>query len=106
MNNTYDNVTDEDIIAILIEHDPIGLQSIGAPLDEYMSEAHAIRHRLVDDFSFQTILILVYSVFVFYFDPILAGHVNNYISITKKIMALKKKPETKISPQLKLVVSN
>ncbi len=102
---TFENVTVSDVLDVLRRHDPVALHSIGAPLDEYTVEAEAIHARLNDDCELETLLITVYSVFVYYFDPTLAGHVNNYRDITQDIMLLKGKPKPK-PPQLKLVVSN
>jgi hypothetical protein len=57
----------EQIEAILVRHDPVKLIAIGAPKDEYSSEAHMIWERTSRHFALEKIHDIVYEVFVHQF---------------------------------------
>lgn len=116
---TLNNLTPKIILDILIKHDPIGLHELGAPADEYMVEAEQIYDRVIDprisnfkcqikecSFSIEehlAVLIenIVYSVFVFNFDPIIAGASSPYKSIASDILSKSKECTSK--PRLRLI---
>lgn len=54
----------EQIEAVLIKHDPVGLIKIGAPSDEYLSEAQMIYERTTRHFALEKIHIVIYDVFI------------------------------------------
>ena len=53
----------DKIEAILVKHDPVALVKIGAPLDEYSSEARLIFNHLDQSYSVEKIQSLVYEIF-------------------------------------------
>lgn len=53
----------EKIEAILAKHDPVGLIKMGAPQDEYSSEAQMIWERTTRHFSLDKIHNIIYEVF-------------------------------------------
>jgi hypothetical protein len=54
----------EQIEAILVKHDPVGLIKIGAPRDEYSSEAQIIYERTHQHFALEKIHVIIYDVFI------------------------------------------
>jgi hypothetical protein len=53
----------DKIEIILAQHDPVALIKMGAPLDEYSSEAQMIFDNLDESFSVEKIQHLVYDIF-------------------------------------------
>jgi len=60
-------VTAEDISAILFEHDIVKLASMGAPSDEYSSEARMIAEGMDECESIEELAELIASVFTKHF---------------------------------------
>lgn len=54
----------EKIEAILVKHDPVKLINMGAPTDEYSSEAQMIWERTTRHFSQKKIHEIIYEVFI------------------------------------------
>jgi hypothetical protein len=79
---------------ILVRHDPIGLIKMGAPQDEYDSEAQMICERTTKHFSREKIHQIIHEVFVHQFDDgkkglkSIAGPYDNYKAIALEIKAL------------------
>jgi len=57
----------EKIEAILVKYDPVNLIKIGAPLDEYSSEAQMIWERTTRHFALEKIHDIIYEAFVHQF---------------------------------------
>ncbi len=70
---------------LLIKHDPQGLLKMGAPKDEYSSEAEMIAVQLSDCKSAHDIKELIYAVFIIQFSFKTAGGIQNYWSIAHDI---------------------
>lgn len=83
-------MTKQEISKLLYRHDPMGLARIGAPSDEYDSEAEDIAKQL-RALSFENeIQELVHQVFVKWFDNdnpkvMLAGPIEKYAEIAREI---------------------
>lgn len=77
-----------DIEAILVKHDPQGLIAIGAPLDEYESEAEMVFDAIAnhnDLISVDRLMDILHSVFVLQFDSMMAGNRESYRAIAEEI---------------------
>ncbi len=78
------------IVEVLLEkYDPMGLMAIGAPKNEYCTEAQEIVSNLNKDQSHLSILFMVYRIFIRQFDFITAGSIFNYTSISKELYQLR-----------------
>lgn len=79
------------ILEVLSEHDPMGLLSMGAPVDEYAPEAARLDERLEHRwYSEEELLDVTYAVFVEMFnaDP-LVGPRDNYRLISRQLMVVR-----------------
>jgi hypothetical protein len=80
----------QHIEAILVKHDPAGLINIGAPLDEYSSEAQMISEALEAGMSIYNVQYVVHSVFHDQFRGIGVGTLEDYRAIAQDIYPLLK----------------
>lgn len=97
MSSLYSRIT-----KILSEHDPMDLVVMGAPKDEYSSEAEEIAQKLPSCRSVAEVNEIVYSTFVKSFeygarmgekktrhtDPGGAGEKGDYLEMSKKFLRL------------------
>jgi len=68
---------------VLCESDPLGLVSLGAPVDEYRSEAETITLRRREASSRGDVQRIVHEEFVYWFDQQIAGPPGNYSQIAE-----------------------
>jgi hypothetical protein len=74
---------------ILNKYDPIGLIKLGAPEDEYSSEAKEIIHQLDVVKNINELSQTIWAIFVCSFDLSIAGPVNYYKLIAAEIWSIK-----------------
>lgn len=76
-----------EVVAILYQHDPIGLSGAGAPEDEYEPEAGTILPRLGEARSVADARHIIHEEFVHWFDAALAGPATDYAQIADDVWA-------------------
>ena len=74
----------DDIAAVLLRHDPIGL-NFGLNADEYAPEARHILPKLREVHSVEELHRAIYTVFVFLFDADMAGPEDAYAPIAHDV---------------------
>lgn len=75
----------DDLIALLDRLDPIELRRGGAPIGEYSAEARTILPRLVEAASAEDVMRVVHEEFVRWFDPGIAGPIEDYRAASRAI---------------------
>ncbi len=65
--------------------DPMGLIKLGAPSDEYQSEAHSITRRLGLTRCLEDVLTIVYEEFQKWFAPMSVGEPKHYLEVSRSI---------------------
>lgn len=76
-----------DVEALLFRHDPIGLD-FGGNTDEYRGEAESITILLPDAADESDAQRMIHDVFVRWFDPEMAGPIENYAKIAQEVWRL------------------
>ncbi|HVI41277.1 MAG TPA: hypothetical protein VM577_11500 [Anaerovoracaceae bacterium] len=80
----------EDVIR---KHDPQGLIKMGAPPDEYSSEAKDATHHLSMSRSLEQFQKALWAVFICSFSAKFAGNLEDYESMAKEIWPIKEEEE-------------
>lgn len=76
------------LVELLARCDPIGLVSIGAPADEYTSEASTITPRLAEAHSAAEVQQIVYEEFAHWFGEDVGGPPRRYVYTADEIWKL------------------
>lgn len=79
------NLTPQILLDILTDEDPVGLIELGAPDDEYSSEARTIFKRLKENMTLEEIQTVVQEEFLYWFSIELVDD-RAYNSIAQKIL--------------------
>ena len=78
----------DEVAAVLVRHDPVGLAALGAPQDEYEPEASTILPRLERASSERETLWVVREEFARWFPPEVAGPKGRYEGAASEIWSL------------------
>lgn len=86
---SYGQELTNQIEDILRRYDPQGLIKMGAPPDEYSSEASEIRHYLYSAHTFESFKISIWATFICSFNADDAGNIEDYDAMAKEIWPLR-----------------